>query len=869
MKKIFSTKLSLNLLLSFIIPVICMVAVYRLIHIYPFGYKTIFTNDAIQQYSSFLSYLREIYSGNADIFYTFSKNVGGDMISIFAYYLVSPLNFIVCFFSIENLSKAVLIITLMKIGLSGLTMNIFLLSKKKCYSTLIFSTSYALMAYNIVYQQNIMWLDGVLLLPLIILGLERILEHKSPFIYIIFLAGALITNYYIGFMICIFICIYFIYKTFVNLDIIGNIPFKDIFQNIINLFISSLLAGGLASIILVPTFKSLSGTKAHFSLQTLTFKENFKLLDIISKMYIGSSNQEQITSAGLPNIYSGLLILFLVSLFFLSKGIKLKEKLISAFVLICLILSFYINSFNLIWHGFNPPVWFPFRYSFVFSFFCINISYILFSNIKEHMIYSDFIKVAIVFLGISIIANFCFKYDFLNSKKIFLSVGIVFLITLIFILISKFKSRFYTIAIFMLLFINCSDLILNGKLILGTLYYSNYDYYYSYTKEVSDTVNQVKAEDSGFYRYEGTFRRTNNDSMQFNFNGLTHYSSSEKAFVKEFDGKLGFRNNGIWAYYKEGSTIAVDSLMGIKYVMSKNSKHNKYDALFNKGDITVYQNPYALPLGFMVNSNIENVDMNKSDLFEVQNDIFSKMTDGKFESFLNKLSISKVETDNVTAVKTENGIEYKKIDADNYGYVEYTINVKDNNPIYAYFPIGSGKMSSSEIYVNGESIGYYFDPLFYGIIPLGDYKKGDEVKVRIYVNANNLELSDALFYSENMELLKQYSDNLNTKPYSIKEFSKSYFNGEVTSENDRDYLFLTIPKEDGWTIKIDGQKVESIMVLDALTAIYVPHGTHNLELRYVPPGLYLGIGLSIISLIGLTLYMFLYKKLNSKTAYKH
>jgi Predicted membrane protein len=864
MKKSFSIRLSLSLLLSFIIPVICMIVVYRLIHIYPFGDKTIFTNDSIQQYSSFLSYLKEIYSGDADIFYTFSKNIGGDMISIFAYYLMSPLNFIVCFFSIENLSNAVLIITLIKIGLSGLTMNIFLLSKKKCYSTLIFSTSYALMAYNIVYQQNIMWLDGVLLLPIIILGLERILEHKSPFIYIIFLAGGLITNYYIGFMICIFVCIYFIYKTLVNLDRIDNIPFKNIFQNIINLFISSLLAGGLASIILVPTFKSLSGTKAHFSLQTLAFKENFKLLDLISKTYIGSSNQEQITSTGLPNIYSGLLILFLVFLFFLSKGIKLKEKLFSAFLLICLILSFYINSFNLIWHGFNPPVWFPFRYSFVFSFFCINIAYRAFSNIKEHMIYSYFIKVAMGFLGISIIANFYFNYDFLSSKKIFVSVVIVFLITLIFILMSKFERSFYTIGIFMLLCINCSDLILNGKLILGTLYYSYYDYYSSYTKEVSDIVNQVKAEDSSFYRYEGTFRRTNNDSMQFNFNGLTHYSSSEKTFVKEFDGKLGFRNNGIWAYYKEGSTIAADSLMSIKYVMSKNLKHNKYDALFNKYDITVYRNPYALPIGFMVNSDIKNIDMNKADLFEVQNDIFSKMTGNKFENFLDKLSISKVEVDNVTAVKTENGIKYKKIDPDNYGYVEYTISVKDNNPIYAYFPIGSSKMSSSEIYVNGESIGYYFDPLFYGIIPLGDYKKGDEVKVRIYVNANNLELSDALFYSENMEVLKQYCDNLNSNPYSIKEFSKSYFNGEVTSENKKDYLFLTIPKEDGWTIKVDGQKVESIMVLDALTAIHVPQGTHNLELKYVPPGLYLGIGLSLSSSISLVLYIILYKRLKFK-----
>lgn len=98
-----------------------MIIILSITGIWPFGTKTILTSDLENQYVQFFSYLREIYKGNHSIFYTFSKTFGGEMLSLYAYYLMSPLNIILLFFRIEWLPQAIELLILIKISLCSLT----------------------------------------------------------------------------------------------------------------------------------------------------------------------------------------------------------------------------------------------------------------------------------------------------------------------------------------------------------------------------------------------------------------------------------------------------------------------------------------------------------------------------------------------------------------------------------------------------------------------------------------------------------------------------------------------------------------------------------------------------------------------------
>ena len=265
-----------------LIPIAIMLLTTIWLKISPFGSGSYLIIDMIGQYSAFFSYLKTILLGTGNnIFYSFSKSIGGDMYGLFTYYLISPINLILTLFSSKNIPYAVMLIIFTKIGLAGLTSNIlFTREKVNDWKSLIFSTSYALIAYNISFCYNVMWLDAVFLLPLIIIGIDKILENKSPLLYVICLSITLMVNYYIGFMICIFSGIYFIYKLLLKKDKLKKYILKTLIFIII-----SLVAVGIAAVVLFPSFKLIQEGRAKFELEILKFESNFSFIDVFSKFF--------------------------------------------------------------------------------------------------------------------------------------------------------------------------------------------------------------------------------------------------------------------------------------------------------------------------------------------------------------------------------------------------------------------------------------------------------------------------------------------------------------------------------------------------------------------------------------------------------
>lgn len=251
-----------------------------------------------------------------------------------------------CLFIEDNIAIAFDVILVIKIASAGFTMFYFLnRNQEPKWTNLIFSTCYALSTYIMIYGFNIMWLDSVILLPIVIAGLDDLIRCKKPILYTIILSIILITNYYMGFMVCMFSFIYFIYKLIIE----DPKSSKEFFKIIKMFIIFSVISVLIACIILIPAYIGISGGRASFGLSDFRFDTNFKIKDILDKFLPFSFEMRDIGNIGLPPIFCGSIINILVICFFLNKKIKLREKIATIGVFLIFFLSFYIVKFNLVW----------------------------------------------------------------------------------------------------------------------------------------------------------------------------------------------------------------------------------------------------------------------------------------------------------------------------------------------------------------------------------------------------------------------------------------------------------------------------------------------------------------------------------------
>lgn len=843
---------------AFLFPVFLMILYAAIIGIHPFGDTTMLTYDSNNQYVDYLAYFKTIFKGNNNFIYTFSKNLGGDMVGFSAYYLLSPLNLILLFFPNAMLPDAMLLIVIIKIGLCGLTNCYYLVNKYgNKWSVLVFTTSYALCGYTMAYYWNVMWLEGVVLLPLMALGIEKIfINSKKGFLYIFSLTSALITNYYIGYMLCIYSVIYCFYTLILSTNKIVDV--KKYKKEIIRYVFASLLSAGLSSFVLIPTFASLQGGKAKFTLSTLEFKRNFEFIDVFSKLFGNTADYSQMRG-GLPNIFCGILIVVLLILYFVNSKIKLRDKFASIGILGILLVCFYVKALNLIWHGFNTPAWYPYRYSFVFIFTMIFLAYKSFIEIKEGIrTYHFFITAVTITVGMFILVKR--GYEFLDIKYVYL--GIVLLLSFTILLYGlKKHSKFKYIIIPMISVFVIVDLSLNALSNMKDfrLDYVTADGFEDYINCTQPVVDEVLDNDLSFYRMEKTFYRKLNDPMQFNYNGLSHFSSSEKQFVKDFIGKLGFRNYGSWAAYQSGSTVSADSLLGVKYLLSKEELDKPYELLFKKNGISVYKNPFALPIGFSVNG-IELPDIkDEENVFDFQDAIWKTATGDSSENVFTVAEIIESGMINLDMKTSENTVKYEKIKSDKDAYVTYKIEAKNNNMLYVYMSAPTSQIA--EIFVNGQSYGAYFDTFRWYALPIGEFDIGEIVEIKIKLGSDSLEIGHPYFYHENIEVLKNVYSKLSEDTCELEEISSSHLKGQVEMKSVNQYLLLTIPCEKNWKITVDGNLIEAKEAFGALTAISVPMGKHVIECKYVPEGIYVGMGITIVSLLAVVFSAFCKKRL--------
>lgn len=241
---------------AFLVPFLLLLLLAALLHLAPFGVNTLVCADARNQYISYYAFYQDLFHGSGDWLYSCEKVLGGSTAGLFAYYLMSPFNLLLLLFPGERLPLAINCLIALKLCACGLTMALYLESRGRLRPTaLLFTTAYAFCGYNLAYGWCSMWLDAVVLLPLIARGIDSLLAEDRPLLYLFSLGTAIVACFYTGYMLCLFAVLYGVYRLAAEQPVGKALLWKRIGRFVL----ASLGAGALSAVVLLPGVLALGG----------------------------------------------------------------------------------------------------------------------------------------------------------------------------------------------------------------------------------------------------------------------------------------------------------------------------------------------------------------------------------------------------------------------------------------------------------------------------------------------------------------------------------------------------------------------------------------------------------------------------------
>lgn len=853
--------------LAALLPVVLLLCAYIFFGVYPFGKRSVLALDLNAQYVYYFDYMFDVLRGKESLFYSWSGSLSGEFFGTFAYYLASPFNFIVWIFPRGNITEGIMTMLLVKSAAVGFTSAVYL-KKQRGFSNLtviLFSVSFALCGYFMAHTLNPMWLDGLIALPFVITGVERVCDKKKFLLYVLSLLYIFIANFYIGYMVGIFSALYFIYYLASGYSESKSV--REFAKSALLYGLSSVSAIMLACPVLIPVVKALRNGKIGGDAADLSLAENFNLSDMFIKLFPATYDTER--PEGLPMLYCGSLALIFAVVYFTLRKIPLRRRIAGGFLLGFMALSMYIKPLDMLWHGGQVPVWMPFRYAFTVVFLLVIFGAEAFESIEE-MRMKTIGGVFFLLLGTLLFCDYYAGNSHFDTKLVIVIPLIALGIFAAFL--AAYKSRRNKVMNCVLIGLVCAELLTNACVYLHKMdddvYYSERKSYVGDIPETRKIVEQLREYDNGFYRAEKTFHRTVNDPMAVGLYGASHSTSVYNEKVLELMRTLGYGARDHYSRY-DGATSLTDDIFGFKYVLSKDARFVPYSEtapIENDSDVTVYENPDAFGLAFLADSGIE-YSMISGDPFSAQEELAGLLA-GNFEELYHPITDTIFGCENINIGSTTDGhISYKKRIKDESASIFYDVEMPERGRAYLYFPTDYER--NCDLYLNDKYFKKYFNNENHTIVCLGEFSEGESFKAELKLSADDAYIKEAqFFYTTDAEISawneKIRAMNENT---AVTRTGKAELEINVSAAENQ-VLFTSIPYEEGWSVEIDGERAKiSTCVNRALMCVEVPPGDHKITLKFTPARMKEGLiccGFGAVILAILIALNFLTKKEKSE-----
>jgi len=827
----FSLISALFYLAALALPCIIVLAALFVLDMYPFGDKALSVWDLRITYTYFYEWFRDVLLGNGNLFYSFSKSLGGNMYADWACLLVSPLNWLVVFFG-DNPMDFVTFMIVVKFGLAGLTAYFYIRRRFTLSRTLSLALSlcYAMMMFMTTQSANPMWMEAVIVLPLVLYGIFCLVHQGKVILFFVSLLASIALNFYNGYMICLFSILFYLFESYLAAPQSGRARLKVLVNP--GRFVGTFTLAVLASaVILLPTALGLLAGKGAVPGGLFDLGTRYDLNDVFRSLYLGVYEKEL-----LPQLYSGTLTLICVVWYFFNRKIGRREKVAAAVFIGLMVFSTWFAPFDRIWLGLRDGSSFYCRFTFLISALLIFVAARCLGTLGKDA-GTNLLKAAVIvaFAAVIIFAD----GNFMRYRYFFATVALCVALPVLLILIySNREARIAKVVfnILLILAVSCEGLLSCYSILQYRLkedYPSSYERYGTYYDEGNRLLQELGEFDppeDGPYRVEKTynflspFRRIAlNETLAFGYRGVALYDSAYDDRVQNFLFRLGYTpNRGVRTSYNDPMLVS-DSLLGIKYVFS-----DEQPTGFVKSSITdswdgggLYANPYALGLGYGSSKDIlEDVAFNGNP-FDYQNEIVKALTG--------------TSDDCLIAAKT------RLVEKGDEAWT-WEVDAPDDALLYGFFEYEY--QLSIDLYEGDEYRYIYLNDWSQGMFPLTSTPANGTRTVTLKGEIPPYA-TDLIFHAAfvDKDVFEATQHKLAAQPFVFEAFEDGYVTGSYES-NGNDVLFTTIPYDPGWTVKVNGIVVEPHIAQDAFIALDVVAGVNEIEMSYQSPGFIPGAAVS-------------------------
>ena len=786
-------------------------AVYAVCGYWPFGPNSVMTGDLNSQYIPFYAHFYDAAREGGSLFYAGDMGPGGGAFALFAYYFASPFAWLYLFAAPETYGWLCCVVWALKITLAAVTFVWYLRRHwGPCALFVPLGWCYGLMGYSVAYAQNVLWLDSVILLPVVAAGLDDLLEGRRGLRFVIALAAAIFANFYMGYMLCIFSALYIL----VHLAARPLPAGQKVLPLLGRFALGGVTAAALSGVVLVPAVTEIltvknTGLEWNGGMQ-------FSLLDLFQKFFTGNFVWADVQN-GLPPVYCGMLGLAGLLLYLVSARPR-REKLAFAALAALLVLSMWWQPLDLVWHGFSPPNWFPYRQSFLLVFWLLTLGAgALVSTFTRRRAFTAgalaLVLAAVVFLTRA--ETYGRRRWALACVLLLAALGLAWLW-------QQSKGQRRRLAAGALAVLAAGELALNASWALRQFEAYPVADYETFVADGRATVQAVEAANTGNFRVEKRFFRTLNDPMLLGFEGLTHFSSVQDGTGTMLLMALGYCNYGASYGYLGGSTAAADSLLSIGYFLDRDG--GRVPTHFTASDLDtpwqVYENENALPRALWSPGSAADFALpDTTDPFTAAETLYSALLGQETTLF--------------TRVTGGAGSAF-------------SLTAETDGILYAVF---TGTAADVPLTVNGTDAGTVLslERSSGAVIDLGRVKAGDQVELSL-----GAEMDSAAFAILDEDALAAACEAIRANAPAVT----SWRDGAVTLQTQATadgLAVLTLPYDENWRAELDGEAVEA-QAAGYLLGVEVPAGSHTLTLTYTQPGTGTGCLLSLLGL-GLTLLL--------------
>ncbi len=890
-------------------------------HIYPFGDTSIAVYDLEWQYQSYFGWLSNVLHGQSNLFYSNAKGLGGGMLTLFAYYLSSPFNVLAILFSPAQTPELISLLTLIKLPTCAITCAVFLTGRFADHINAIsdqlilvlISTAYALCGCVGGYSSNLMWIDGYYMLPLVALGIYRLVTEKKVGPLFCAVLFSILFNWYTAYMNCLFAILYFFFELLRHNAWSFRIHTKKLLRMCGRFIFVMALAVGTSMVLLWPNIvEQLEGKGANAGLATLftQLPINSELYTMWSQFCVGSTPSNEACQAP---VYIASIVVLLSLVFLFARGYRKSDR--KAYLVMCIIgVASTVSPFlSTIWTGFFPASSYIDRQAYVFSFFLVIMAFEGWTVVRHadrNNVRSALIAAVVGELGVialSIAITRVLHPDLAISWQHYAATVVVVLLCSLFIYFfsnlykkiqalaqremmrgmhgvesSRLSIQTRSVAQRTIL-IMCLGLgaFIGIESVQTHYYFSNQQasvsFYESYMSQMSDVLSELPTEE-GFLRVEQTGmshhtemnrnlydiskNNANDDMLALNISSPMHYSSTQNNNEQNFFAHVGYTKQSIFGTYARSPIEPIDKLLGIDYVIDNRSVPGaqKIDAdLPQPSDQTtpgfsLYQYQSTMPLGYGVANNADLGWDQKdtrliADPFADQTELFSELTGQDATDLYHRDAIQE------TNPSTNQRSFDVTITQDGPAYLKLSSNMNADH-------YNGGILCN--VSVNGQFLQCSGGRFSSGVIYLGTYYTGDVVHVQLdmlHNSQSSLEAEkekqwfmdppiDELVHVESLN--EQKTDQLLNSLDSNGFQLNSYSDGNIDATFNADHdelLMLSVPYDLGWNATVDGENTSIQTIANTFCGIHVHAGTNHIQLHYHTPGLYAGACIAAISLI--------------------